>query len=151
MKISGSYKGGRLTLNFTGELDHHAARDAMKRLSQKLDAYPPRSCVLDLKGLEFMDSSGVALFVLPIDPTLEELGDLKTAVSEAVTNCIVHAYPGKVGRICMKCRVLDDNVAEIYIKDWGCGIEDVDKAREPLYTPCGRPRGACFMRAFMVK
>ena len=63
MKISGSYKGGRLTLNFSGELDHHAARDAMKRLSQKLDAYSPRSCVLDLKGLEFMDSSGVALLL----------------------------------------------------------------------------------------
>ena len=63
MKISGSYKGGRLTLNFIGELDHHAARDAMKRLSQKLDTYSPRSCVLDLKGLEFMDSSGVALLL----------------------------------------------------------------------------------------
>ncbi len=77
MKISGSYKGGRLTLNFSGELDHHAARDAMKRLSQKLDAYSPRSCVLDLKGLEFMDSSGVALLLR----TYKRMNELDGTVS----------------------------------------------------------------------
>lgn len=100
---------------------------------------------------EAMARNAAALFVLPLDPTLEELGDLKTAVSEAVTNCIVHAYPGEVGRICMKCRILDGDVAEISIKDWGCGIEDVDKAREPLYTTGGEERagmGFSIMESF---
>lgn len=63
MKINGNYKEGRLTLNFVGELDHHAAREAMRRLSGKLDTYTPRSCVLDMKELQFMDSSGVALIL----------------------------------------------------------------------------------------
>lgn len=100
---------------------------------------------------EAMARNAAALFVLPLDPTLEELGDLKTAVSEAVTNCIVHAYAGEVGLIIMKCRILDGNVAEISIKDRGCGIEDVDKAREPLYTTGGEERagmGFSIMESF---
>lgn len=100
---------------------------------------------------EAMARNAAALFVLPLDPTLEELGDLKTAVSEAVTNCIVHAYTGEVGLIIMKCRILDGNVAEISIKDRGCGIEDVDKAREPLYTTGGEERagmGFSIMESF---
>ena len=100
---------------------------------------------------EGLARSAAALFVLPLDPTLEELGDLKTAVSEAVTNCIVHAYPGEVGRICMKCRILEGKVAEISVKDWGIGIEDVDKAREPLYTTGGEERagmGFSIMESF---
>lgn len=95
--------------------------------------------------------NAAALFVLPLDPTLEELGDLKTAVSEAVTNCIVHAYAGEVGRICMKCRIIDDNVVEVSIKDWGCGIEDLEKAREPLFTTGGEDRagmGFSIMESF---
>ncbi|MBR6311764.1 MAG: anti-sigma F factor [Oscillospiraceae bacterium] len=100
---------------------------------------------------EAMARNAAALFVLPLDPTLEELGDLKTAVSEAVTNCIVHAYTGEVGVITLKCRILDDNVAEIIIKDRGCGIEDVDKARQPLYTTGGEERagmGFSIMESF---
>ena len=100
---------------------------------------------------EALARNAAALFVLPLDPTLEELGDLKTAVSEAVTNCIVHAYSGDVGRISMKCRLIDNNVAEISIKDWGCGIEDVEKAREPLYTTGGEERagmGFSIMESF---
>ncbi len=100
---------------------------------------------------EAMARNAAALFVLPLDPTLEELGDLKTAVSEAVTNCIVHAYTGEVGVITLKCRILDDNVAAITIKDRGCGIEDVDKARQPLYTTGGEERagmGFSIMESF---
>ena len=100
---------------------------------------------------EALARSAAALFVLPLDPTLEEMGDLKTAVSEAVTNCIVHAYAGEVGRILMKCRILDGNVAEISVKDWGCGIEDIAKAREPLYTTGGEERagmGFSIMESF---
>ncbi len=63
MKINGCFKEGRLTLTLAGELDHHAAREAMKKLSQKLDAYSPRTCILDMSGLQFMDSSGVALIL----------------------------------------------------------------------------------------
>ena len=81
-----------------------------------------------------------AAFAAQLDPTLEELGDIKTAVSEAVTNCIVHAYPESVGRIRLRMRILEGEKLEISIQDWGRGIEDVDKAREPLYTTGGEER-----------
>lgn len=93
----------------------------------------------------------VALFMLPLDPTLEELGDMKTAVSEAVTNSIVHAYPGEVGRILVKCRIIEGDTVEVIIKDWGCGIEDVSRAREPLFTTGGDDRsgmGFSIMESF---
>lgn len=92
-----------------------------------------------------------AVFALPLDPNLEELSDLKTAVSEAVTNCIVHAYAGTVGSIIMKCRIIKDNVVEISIKDKGCGIEDLEKARQPLFTTGGEDRagmGFTIMESF---
>ena len=82
-----------------------------------------------------------AAFAAQLDPTLEELGDIKTAVSEAVTNCIVHAYPESVGRIRLKMRILEGGVLEIAVQDWGKGIEDVEKAREPLFTTGGEERG----------
>lgn len=76
----------------------------------------------------------VAGFCLPLNPTLDELGDIKTAVSEAVTNCVVHAYPGKnKGLITLRCELEDDNV-KIIVKDYGVGIKDIEKAREPFYT-----------------
>ncbi len=78
--------------------------------------------------------SCAACFLARLDPTLDELNDVKTAVSEAVTNCIVHAYPGTVGPILLRCRLVGENEAEITVKDKGVGIEDVAKAREPLYT-----------------
>ena len=93
-----------------------------------------------------------AAFAAQLDPTLEELGDIKTAVSEAVTNCIVHAYPESVGRIRLRMRILEGEKLEISIQDWGRGIEDVDKAREPLYTTGGEERsgmGFTIMERFM--
>lgn len=75
----------------------------------------------------------VASLVSQLDPTIEELNEVKTAVSEAVTNCIVHAYNGKTGYIFLECILYDDEI-QISIKDNGRGIEDVNKAREPLFT-----------------
>ena len=70
--------------------------------------------------------SAVACFAAQMEPTLEELGDIRTAVSEAVTNCIVHAYPEKLGNITLRCRILKDNVLDIVIKDKGVGIPDIE-------------------------
>ena len=95
-----------------------------------------------------------AAFAAQLDPTLEELGDIKTAVSEAVTNCIVHAYPESVGRIRLRMRILEGEKLEISIQDCGRGIEDVDKAREPLYTTGGEERsgmGFTIMESFTDK
>ncbi|MDE7245888.1 MAG: anti-sigma F factor [Oscillospiraceae bacterium] len=94
----------------------------------------------------------VACFAAQLDPTLEELGDIKTAVSEAVTNAIVHAYPDTLGRIFIKARVLEDNILEIVVQDWGKGIPDVEQARQPLYTTGGEERsgmGFTIMESFM--
>ena len=93
----------------------------------------------------------VACFAAQLDPTLEELGDIKTAVSEAVTNAIVHAYPDRLGRIAVKARVLEENVLEITVRDWGRGIADVEQARQPLYTTGGEERsgmGFTIMESF---
>ena len=94
----------------------------------------------------------VACFAAQLDPTLEELGDIKTAVSEAVTNAIVHAYPDRLGRIAVKARVLEENVLEITVRDWGRGIADVEQARQPRYTTGGEERsgmGFTIMESFM--
>ena len=96
--------------------------------------------------------SAVACFAAQLDPTLDELGDIKTAVSEAVTNCIVHAYPDRLGKITLRCRILQDNVLDIVIKDKGAGIENVDKARKPMFTTGGEERsgmGFTIMESFM--
>lgn len=82
----------------------------------------------------------VAAFIAQLDPTVEEINDIKTSVSEAVTNCIVHAYKNGVGKIYISVRLLENSVVEIKIKDKGCGIEDIDKAREPLFTTLGGER-----------
>ena len=84
--------------------------------------------------------AAAAAFALQLDPTMEELGDLRTAVSEAVTNAIVHAYPDSIGKIAMRMRILDGNTVEITVRDWGCGIEDVERAMTPLYTSGGEER-----------
>ena len=78
--------------------------------------------------------SAVACFAAQMDPTLEELGDIRTAVSEAVTNCIVHGYPDEIGVITMRCRILKDNVLDIVIKDKGVGIADVEQAMREGYS-----------------
>ena len=96
--------------------------------------------------------AAVAAFAAQLDPTLDELGDIKTAVSEAVTNAIVHAYPDELGRIGLRASIYDGGVLEIVVRDWGCGIPDVDKAREPLYTTGGEERsgmGFTIMESFM--
>ena len=97
--------------------------------------------------------SAVACFASQMDPTLEELGDIRTAVSEAVTNCIVHAYPNGIGNISIRCRILKDNILDVVIKDKGVGIEDIDKARKPMYTTGGADRsgmGFTIMESFMT-
>ena len=96
--------------------------------------------------------SAVACFAAQMDPTLEELGDIRTAVSEAVTNCIVHAYPDQIGIITLRCRILKDNVLDIVVKDKGIGIPDIDQARRPSYTTGGADRsgmGFTIMESFM--
>lgn len=94
----------------------------------------------------------VAAFVTQLNPTLEEVADIKTAVSEAVTNAIIHGYPGEVHTVVVRCRLEEGNV-ELWVVDEGVGISDVKKAMEPLYTT--RPEqersgmGFMFMEAFM--
>lgn len=90
--------------------------------------FPSKSCN------ESLARSIVAAFVMNIDPTVNELSDIKTAVSEAVTNCIVHGYRKSSGTIYIKGRITDNNKLIIKIRDKGCGIGDVDKAMEPLFT-----------------
>lgn len=96
--------------------------------------------------------TAVACFAAQLDPTLDELEDIKTAISEAVTNAIVHAYPDLLGKVQVKARVLAGNVLELTVKDHGRGIADIDKAREPLYTTGGEERsgmGFTIMESFM--
>ena len=95
-----------------------------------------------------------ACFAAQLDPTLEEVNDIKTAVSEAVTNAIVHAYPDSIGKISMKLRLYEDNSVEIVVRDWGVGIADVEQARQPMYTTGGEERagmGFTIMESFMDK
>ena len=108
--------------------------------------FPSRSCN------EAFARTAVAAFAAQLDPTLEELGDIKTAVSEAVTNCIVHAYPDSIGRISMRMRILEGGILEISIRDWGKGIPDISRAMTPLYTTGGEERcgmGFTIMDSFM--
>lgn len=96
--------------------------------------------------------AAVAAFASQMDMTLTELGDVKTAVSEAVTNAIVHAYPDGLGAVLLRVRILDGDVLEIQVKDKGRGIEDVEKARQPLFTTGGEDRsgmGFTIMESFM--
>ena len=98
--------------------------------------------------------AAVACFAAQLDPTLNELEDIKTAVSEAVTNAIVHAYPDSIGKVTIKARICAGNVLELTVKDKGRGIFDVDKAREPMFTTGGEERsgmGFTIMESFMDK
>jgi len=98
--------------------------------------------------------SAAACFAAQLDPTLDEVNDIKTAVSEAVTNCIVHAYPDALGRIDMRLRLYEDGTLEITVKDKGVGIADVEKARTALWTTGGADRsgmGFTIMESFMDK
>lgn len=96
--------------------------------------------------------AAAAAFATQLDPSMEELGDIKTAVSEAVTNSIVHAYPSVIGKISLRLRILDGCILEISVRDWGQGIADVKTAMEPLYTTGGEDRsgmGFTIMDSFM--
>ena len=96
--------------------------------------------------------AAAACFAAQLDPTLEEVNDIKTAVSEAVTNAIVHAYPDTIGRVTVKLRVREGNLLEIVVKDRGVGIADVERARTPLFTTGGEERsgmGFTIMESFM--
>lgn len=110
--------------------------------------FPSKSCN------EGFARSAVACFAAQMDPNLEELNDIKTSVSEAVTNCIVHAYPTDLGNITLRCRILKDNVLDIVVKDKGVGIPDVEQARRPAYTTGGAERsgmGFTIMESFMTQ
>ena len=219
MEILAKSADRNLLLELSGELDHHGARTALREMEEALDAALPRKLVLDLSGVTFMDSSGIAVilrarqkmqlldggllvrgvppqarrvleaagvnrlvrtkavnevtmdfpsqsrnesfarsaaacFAAQMDPTLNELEDIKTAVSEAVTNAIVHGYPDAIGGVTLKLRVLAGNVLELTVKDHGRGIPDVDKARQPMFTTGGEERsgmGFTIMESFMDK
>ena len=96
--------------------------------------------------------TAAACFAAQLDPTLDEINDIKTAVSEAVTNAIVHAYPNEIGKILLKLCIKEGNVLEIVVRDWGVGIPDVEQARQPLYTTGNEERsgmGFTIMESFM--
>ena len=118
----------------------------MKQLNYIKFEFPARSVN------EGFARASAAAFAAQMDPTMEELGDIKTAVSEAVTNAIVHAYPETVGVVQMRLRVLDGNVLEIMVKDRGRGIPDVKQAMEPMFSTGGEERsgmGFTIMGSFM--
>ena len=95
--------------------------------------------------------TAAACFAAQLDPTLEEIGDIKTAVSEAVTNAIVHAYPDTLGQVSLRLRLFPDHSLEIQVRDWGKGIADIDQAREPMFTTGGAERsgmGFTIMESF---
>ena len=96
--------------------------------------------------------AAAACYAAQLDPTLDELADIKTAVSEAVTNAIVHAYPDELGLVSLRMRLLEGNELEITVKDKGVGIPDIARAREPLYTTGNEERsgmGFTIMESFM--
>ena len=96
--------------------------------------------------------TAAACFAAQLDPTLEEVNDIKTAVSEAVTNAIVHGYPDSLGKIAVKLRLYEDNSIEIQVRDWGVGIEDIEQARVPMFTTGNEERsgmGFTIMESFM--
>lgn len=96
--------------------------------------------------------SSITAFASQLDPTLDELGDIKTAVSEAVTNAIVHAYPTEIGIVYLRARIIGEDKLEIVVKDKGRGIENIEQAMEPLFTTGGEERsgmGFTIMDSFM--
>jgi stage II sporulation protein AB (anti-sigma F factor) len=108
--------------------------------------FPSKSCN------EAFARAAVACFAAQLDPTVEELGDIRTAVSEAVTNAIVHAYPNELGTVILRCRILKGQILDIVVKDKGVGIPDIEQAMRPMYTTGGSDRsgmGFTIMESFM--
>ena len=93
----------------------------------------------------------IASFITEADPTVEELCDIKTAVSEAVTNCIVHAYPDRIGEIYIAASLSEGNLVTVKVRDHGCGIADIPKAMEPLYTTGGSERAGLGFAIFRAR
>ena len=100
----------------------------MRIINEMKLSFPSKSCN------ESFARSAVSAFILNLDPTVNELSDLKTAVSEAVTNCIVHGYGRKNGTIYINGKIAEDGRVIIRVRDKGCGIEDVEQAMQPLFT-----------------
>lgn len=120
----------------------------MKEINSLKMEFPSKS------ANESFARTAVACFAAQLDPTLEEIGDIKTAVSEAVTNCIVHGYPDTLGKISIKAKIYEDNAIEITVRDWGCGIPNIELARAPMFTTGGDERsgmGFTIMESFMDK
>ncbi|MGM9614514.1 MAG: anti-sigma F factor [Oscillospiraceae bacterium] len=118
----------------------------MKQLNYIKLEFPARSVN------EGFARAAAAAFAAQMDPTMEELGDIRTAVSEAVTNAIVHAYPHEIGTVTMRLRILEGNVLELMVRDRGVGIPDVKKAMEPMFSTGGEERsgmGFTIMGSFM--
>ena len=118
----------------------------MKALNTVKITFPSRSVN------EGFARSALSAFAAQADPTLDELADVKTAVSEAVTNCIVHAYANTIGPITLTAALYEDGTLRVAVADKGCGIPDVSKAMEPLFTTGGAERaglGLAVMESFM--
>ena len=118
----------------------------MKTQNQVTLEFPSRS------ANESFARTAAACFAAQLDPTLEEVNDIKTAVSEAVTNAIVHGYPDRLGNILLRLRILEENTLEILVRDKGVGIADVEQARCPMFTTGGGDRagmGFTIMESFM--
>lgn len=110
--------------------------------------------VLSCSSNESFARVAVAAFIAQLDPTVEEISDIKTAVSEAVTNCIVHAYRERIDKIYISVAIYGDRTVKIKIRDNGCGIADVPQAMEPLFTTAGGERaglGFAVMQSFTDK
>ena len=116
--------------------------------------------IIDQADIAFLSRSAneafarasAACFAARLDPTLDELADIKTAVSEAVTNAIVHAYPDRLGKVSLRLRLLEGSILEIRVKDAGVGIPNIEQAREPLFTTGSEERsgmGFTIMESFM--
>ena len=119
-----------------------------------------RKLVINETKIEFPSRSAnesfarsvTACFAAQMDPTLNELEDIKTAVSEAVTNVIIHAYPETIGSVYLRVRICADNILELTVRDRGSGIADVEQARQPMFTTGGMERsgmGFTIMESFM--
>ncbi|MCI1955519.1 MAG: anti-sigma F factor [Oscillospiraceae bacterium] len=96
--------------------------------------------------------AAVAAFVAQLDPTVDELCDIKTAVSEAVTNCIVHAYRDTIGTVYINCKIFADGKVIVKVRDRGCGIPDIRQAMQPMFTTAEGERaglGFAVMESFM--
>ena len=106
----------------------------MKPINEMKVTFPSRS------ANEGFARAVVASFLSQLDPAVDELSDLRTAVSEAVTNCIVHAYPDSIGDITVQMRLFENGRTVVTVRDRGCGIEDVEQAMEPLFTTGGDDR-----------